>query len=542
MKTLLKLGLVLFVLTMPVSMLCEAKAQDNSVPKGLENLSIQAKNEVAEEEKYPELVSFDFKDADIKNVLRIFSHKIGVNIIAGKEVSGSITIRLNNVHWEKALELILDVSGFAYVRDGNIIKVLPATQVANENLKTEVFVIDYASAAQIKGSIDRIITERGSIQTDVRSNALIITDTPSNLYNIKRVIERLDAQTPQVLITAKIIETNMEKAKKLGIKWSSLSEYTVSIRDPQAALTNTFTSNRSGVNTESYLRTDGLQPSDEYGSTYTRTDSMSPSGNIGFGMATVQTDKFIKDTLDVDEVVTNTQAFSNVQTAILSADTFSMVLSALESADNTDIISAPQIITTDNREAFILVGEQYPIANFAYNDETGTYEATGFEYKDIGITLTVTPHINSDGYITLDVHPEISENVQSAVFASLGTSVPIISTQKVDTQVVIKDNETVAIGGLIKEKDIKDNTKVPFLGSLPIIGNAFRSKETSKEKRNLLIFITANIVNDKNFKQITEEKEKEFEAYQQNNLDEVVLFTTEAEVLKDFFGGDETAE
>lgn len=538
MKTLLKIGLVVFVLAMPVCTVVSASAQED-VPKGMENLKVSPQEPKEEQKVYPELVSFDFKDADIKNVLRIFSHKVGVNIIAGKEVSGSITIRLDNVHWEKALELILDVSGFAYVRDENIIKVLPKTQVGNENLKTEVFVIDYASAEQIKASISKMITERGSIDTDKRSNALIITDTPSNLYNIKKVIERLDAQTPQVLITAKIVETNMEKARRLGIRWSSLANYTVSVRDPSATLTNVFGTNSTGTNAESYVRTDGLQPGDEFGSTIARTDTISSGGTTVRGATTVTENLFIKDKQDIEKSVENFKNYQNLQTAILSADTFSMVLSALENADNTDVISAPQIITTDNREAFILVGEQYPIANFAYNDETGTYEATGFEYKDIGITLTVTPSINADGYITLDVHPEISENNTSAVFASLGTSVPIISTQKVDTQVVLRDNETVAIGGLIKEKDVNDNSKVPFLGSIPLIGNLFRSKEKVKEKRNLLIFITANIVNDKNSKKITAERKDAFEKYKQKNLDEVVLYTTEAEVLKNFFGSDE---
>ena len=161
-------------------------------------------------ETAPGNVTIDFKDADISNVLRILSYKSGVNIVAGKDVQGTVTIRLVDVPWEKALDVVLKTYGFAYEREANIIRVTTLENLGQEPLKTEVFNISYAKAEDVADSIKEIISERGSVRSDKRSNTVIVTDIPTNLYKIQQVIEKLDEATPQVYIEARIIETVLD--------------------------------------------------------------------------------------------------------------------------------------------------------------------------------------------------------------------------------------------------------------------------------------------------------------------------------------------
>ena len=173
-----------------------------------------------EKETAPGNVTIDFKDADIHNVLRILSYKSEVNIVAGKEVEGTVTVRLVDVPWERALDVVLKTYGFAYEREGNIIRVTTVENLGQEPLKTEVFNISYAKAEDVADSIKEIISERGSVRSDKRSNTVIVTDIPTNLYKIQQVIEKLDEATPQVYIEARLIETVLDDDEKLGIDWS----------------------------------------------------------------------------------------------------------------------------------------------------------------------------------------------------------------------------------------------------------------------------------------------------------------------------------
>ncbi|EKD28568.1 MAG: hypothetical protein ACD_79C00274G0001, partial [uncultured bacterium] len=168
------------------------------------------------------LVSFDFKDADVRNVLRIFAHKTGINIVASPDVQGSVTVKLSNVPWEKALKIILEMNDFAYVKEGNVIKVLTRDRIAQEPLKTEVIPLDFAKASQVQPVVQSMLSERGSVKVDDRANLLIITDVPSSFEPIMNVVKRLDLPTPQVLIETKLIETTLDLNKKFGFKWSFL--------------------------------------------------------------------------------------------------------------------------------------------------------------------------------------------------------------------------------------------------------------------------------------------------------------------------------
>jgi len=190
-----------------------------------------------------------------------------------------------------------------------------------------------------------------------------------------------------------------------------------------------------------------------------------------------------------------TGAASNVISAVFSADQFKLVLSALEQLNDAKIVSNPTIVTLNNTEASINVGQQYPIPSYSFNQQTGTFQVDGFTYKDIGIILKVTPQVNARGFIKLTLAPEVSQNQGTTSFGGAsGASIPIIGSRKATTQVSLKDGYTMGIGGLISTNFNKNTTKVPILGSIPIIGYLFKEDGTTNVVDNLVIFITAKTI------------------------------------------------
>jgi len=194
--------------------------------------------------------------------------------------------------------------------------------------------------------------------------------------------------------------------------------------------------------------------------------------------------------------VTNGSSFDRSTTSVLSADQIQVILSALETDTDIKLVSNPTIVTLNNSEASINIGEDYPIPKFTYNEERGTFEISDIEYKSIGINLYVTPQVNSAGFINLDIAPEVSARSGTVPLGgAAGTEVPIISTRKTKTMITIKDGYTLAIGGLMESTDTMETSKVPFLGNIPGLGRLFSSKSNSLVTRNLIIFITAKTLN-----------------------------------------------
>ncbi|MCZ6674347.1 MAG: type II and III secretion system protein [Verrucomicrobia bacterium] len=192
----------------------------------------------------------------------------------------------------------------------------------------------------------------------------------------------------------------------------------------------------------------------------------------------------------------NGTSFDRITSTVMSADQFQVVLSALENETDVKLISNPTLVTLNNSEATINIGEDYPIPKFTYNEERGTFEISDITYKSIGINLSVTPHVNSAGFINLEIEPEVSARAGTVPLGGAsGTEVPIISTRKTKTRITIKDGYTLAIGGLIESTDTRETSKVPFLGDIPFLGRLFRSNSNSLTRRNLIIFITAKTLN-----------------------------------------------
>lgn len=425
----------------------------------------------------PGNVTIDFKDADIQNVLRVISFKSGVNIVAGKDVTGLVTIRLVDVPWEKALDVVLKTYGYAYDRTDNIIRVTTLENLQREELSTEVFVLNYAVAADVDKSLKDILSERGRVRSDTRSNSVIVTDMPTVIQRISKVVARLDKSTPQVVISTKIIETTLGDSERLGIKWNVRVAATGSSRPTSfpfpSVERNTPALSRflpiGRVSTETVTNS-GSAP-------VSTTTADFPSATLARQPTFPVADKadFKFGTLDFSE--------------------FQAILEAIKERNDTKILSEPHVTTLNNQEAKILVGEIIAIPTFERNSTTGHMEITGYKDRDLGIRLTVVPQINDQNEIVVDVQPEIT-TLMGYDTLTQEIKAPHFATRSAKTQVRIKNGQTIAIGGLIKEDTVNDVTKIPILGDIPLIGQVFTHKSKTVQKTDLLFFMTVNVVTD----------------------------------------------
>ncbi len=392
------------------------------------------------------LVSLDFREADIKVVLKGLALKSGVNIVTSPEVKGTVTINLKDVPWKEALDVILETYGYASEQKGNIITVTTVEDLQKrrenktsleeqEQLITKTYQLNFSKASDIVESLINLKSERGKVTYDERTNMIIITDIEDSINLISSVILKLDATTPQVLIEAKIIETVLSDTDNLGIDWTTKVSMGGSSRDISWPF-------KIG-NTDNRFAGDVAAPTEfSYGS------------------------------LDFRQV--------------------SAVLEMLKSRTDTNILSNPRIVTLDNQTATIDIGTKYPIPGFGFNADTGTLQTQNITYKDIGILFRVTPHVSNAGYVTLDLEPEVSEISGTVAFE--GIDVPLINSKTAKTKVMVEDGNTLVIAGLIQSKDVDRVKKVPFLGDVPILGHVFRKKEQLTEKTDLIIFVTPHIV------------------------------------------------
>ncbi|MDD3374852.1 MAG: type IV pilus secretin PilQ [Candidatus Omnitrophica bacterium] len=408
-------------------------------------------------------VTLDFRDADIRNVLQILSYRSGVNIVAGPEVTGLVTIQLTNVPWKNALDVILRTYGYGYEETGSIIIVTTIENLKKlredalvladqESIITKTFILNYANASDVIVSIEKMITQRGSINFDQRTNTLIVTDSVSNVSLISDVIGRLDATTPQVLIEAKIIETTLSNSENLGIDW------TIQTAASGAKRPTTWPFTASSNN--KYVKDAKV---DEKGNPINNLDFPSPGADL-FSFGTLN--------------------FNQVQA----------VLEILSTRSNTHILSNPRIVTLNNQTANIVVGSQYPFPEYEYNKDQATMQVVDWEYKDIGVIFKVTPHVNNSGFVTLDVEPKVTAILDFVQVEN--TSVPRLSSESASTRVMIADGQTLVIAGLIKNQWTDVKKKVPFLGDIPLLGLLFQKKEKTLSKTELLIFITPHIITD----------------------------------------------
>lgn len=456
-------------------------------------------------------LSVDFPDEDIRNILRNVADLFELNIIMPETLQGKTTIKLHEVTWRQIFQNVLDPVGYTYVEDGNIIKIVAKESLNEEPVTTEVFIINYARAADILPTISSLVDgTKGKIVVDGRSNSLVITERPTRLSRIRPIIEQLDRATDQVMIESKFVEVTNNDVKNIGINWASLQSYGLGVGGLKSTFersrnqtrsngsTDNLTNNAGNTNTTTTnnSQTSGSTTSNTISSTNGTPGSASSTGTTG-GLTNTSTvagtaTTGLTDALSFLNSVTSNGNTVRDATAVFSADDFRVILSALQTQNDVKIVSNPTVVTLNNTEATINVGESDPIPNYAYNQQTGSFEVNGFTWKDIGIILKVTPQVNARGTIKLTLAPEVSQKNGVSKFGT--AELPIIATRKAVTQVSLKDGSTLAIGGLLSTQLTAGQAKVPVLGSVPILGRLFRSDTKNNQVTNLIIFITAKTV------------------------------------------------
>jgi type IV pilus assembly protein PilQ len=417
-------------------------------------------------------ISLNFQDIEIRAVLQLIADFTELNLVASDTVRGRITLRLQNVPWDQALELVLKTKGLDKRQIGNVLMVAPAAEIAERErqqieankqiaelapLSSEFVRIRYANAADIvnlfsAGSEEggSLISGRGSVVVEPRTNSLIITETALKLAEIRSLIELVDIPIRQVMIEARIVIAQSDATKNLGIEWGGayLNNDNGDIGSISGNTENVVNLNESAIN--------GTQPTLDY-----------------------------PGALLVDLGVTRNSGFA---VGFASGDLFlTAELSALEAAGEGEVVSQPKVITGDKQQALIKSGTEIP-----YQESSASGETT-VTFKDAVLSLDVTPNITPDDRIMLELQIN-QDSVGELVPSGQGGFIPSIDTTQLNTQVLVGNGETVVLGGVFKTEDIQSVNKVPFFGDLPYIGAFFRNTSTNNTKTETLIFITPRIL------------------------------------------------
>jgi len=434
-------------------------------------------------------ITLDFQNADIHNVLRIIADVSGLNIVTSDDVKGTITIRLKDVPWDQALDVILESKDLAKMEIGNVVRIAPAkiidearkrmidaqkSQEQLEPLVTSVIPLSFASTKSILESLEKnrdkekglgVLSERASVIGDERTNTLFVKDIRKNVDDFYAMIKRLDRPTPQVLIAARVVQADTNFSRGLGVQWGGA--YRNQSGRSHFGMTGISTGRElnTGAPTNLFNTTLTSVPPYQPGwsTTVYPTPRMAvnlPSGNLsGLGMT-----------------------LGRLGGSMFDLD---LRLDVGESQGEVQVISRPKIVTLDNKKASIRQGLKYP---YVVRNQEGQLST---ELKDIDLLLEVTPRISFDGSINMEI--SIKRNaVDLSITNQLGD--PGIASREVATEVIVKQGETSVIGGIIEETK-EDNVKmVPGLGRLPVIGWLFKGTNVNKRKTELLIFISPQIV------------------------------------------------
>jgi len=438
-------------------------------------------------------ISLDFQDIEVRRVLQLLADFTDINMVAADSVQGNITLRLKEVPWDQALDIVLKTKNLDKRRNGNVIWIAPVSELikAEEEeakalaqsvklapIQTEYMQLSYAKAADIEKLItqnkgasnsgssnsgstsgndkESLLSSRGSVSIDARTNTLIVNDTQPFIDKIRNMVDLLDVQVKQVMVEARIVRASTEFTKEMGVKWGVLSQ----------GITNNNHLLVGGSDTTLWDLRDP-QESDLGGYTY---DIQRPQN------------------LNVDLGVAN--AAGRIAFGLISLSDFmlDLELSALQADGYGEVISTPKVMTADKQKATVASGSQIP---YQSSEGGGANAVSTTEFIDATLSLDVTPSITPDGKVQMEL------NITSD---SPGNPTPTgqltINKNQINTNVLVENGETVVLGGIFEQETLNQQTKVPFLGDIPYLGRLFRKDMKSDNKRELLIFVTPRIVND----------------------------------------------
>ena len=412
-----------------------------------------------------ELVSFDFKDADVRDVLRILSDISGFNMVIARNVEGSVTLKLNNIPWDQALDIVLEDAGLGAVVDVNVLKIAPLKtllarqqflQQASKSVEqfkpliTKQVFINYARAEELQPLVDPILSSRGDMRIDVRTNSVLITDIPARVAQITELLQDLDTRTPQVLIEARIVQATLNFTRELGVQWGF--NYKASAE----------TGNPTGATFPSSIAAGG-------------TNVGSPFGTNG--------DSFIVD-LPAAVGTGAGGVFGLVLGSITGAYDLDIRLSALENRGDGRVLSSPKILTLDNTPARIEQGVSIPFLSVSA-------AGTQTQFVDATLRLEVTPQVTNDDRVLMSI--KVTDNAPDESLQGANGQ-PSIRRNEAETQVLSADGETIVIGGIFTRAVTENESSVPWFSRIPLFGFLFQNTSTTDQRRELIVFITPRIV------------------------------------------------
>jgi type IV pilus assembly protein PilQ len=421
-----------------------------------------------------DFISLNFEDIKVRSVLQLLAQFSGINIVTSDTINGSITLHLENIPWQQALAIILQTQTLGKKQFGNVVYIAPLKELAEQEkqqletaqqlqdlgpLSSDLIQINYGKALDIatllKTQGGSLLSTRGNVSIDGRTNTIWVQDVPSRLADIRKLIQQLDVPVKQVLIEARIVNINSNFAQEMGVRF-------------------------------------GLTRPDNLSGTLVGADSTNagviPVGNVpnAFGAA-------LNNRLNVDLPAANTGAIGGAASIGLalarigSGTLLDLELSAMESEGEGHVISSPRVITADQQAAVIQSGQEIP-----YQEATSS-GATSISFKNAVLSLSVTPQITPDGKVNLSLKVnQDSPNYNKLIGGPNG--VPAINTRSIETHVMVDNGQTIVLGGIYETQDGKIVKRVPFLGSLPVIGALFRNTTINNSRQELLIFITPKVL------------------------------------------------
>ena len=411
-----------------------------------------------------ERLSLNFQDIEVRSVLQLIADFTGINVVVSDTVRGSLTLRLKNVPWDQALDIILKTKGLAMRQSGNVMLVAPSEEIAAreklelesqkqieelEPLYSEFIQVNYAKASDLasllKSADTTLMSDRGMVTTDERTNTLLVQDTASKLVEVRQLVATLDIPVRQVLIESRIVIASNDFSRDLGVKfgWSKRTTFN---------------------NGENVMAAGGT------------LNSITGNNIINPG--------FSPDGLLVDLPVIGATSSIGLAVGKIGSYMLNLELTAMEAEGQGEVISSPRVLTSNQKTAFIQSGVEIP-----YQEATSS-GATSVSFKDAVLELKVTPQITPDDRIIMDL------DVKKDSVGEVYLGVPSIDTNEVSTQVLVDNGETLVLGGIYEQEKIEEIDRVPFFGSLPLVDWMFKNTSITNDKAELLIFVTPKIVKE----------------------------------------------
>jgi type IV pilus assembly protein PilQ len=441
--------------------------------------SLKQANAEEKKEYTGERLTLNFQDIDVRSVLQLLADTSGQNIVVSDSVAGNLTLRLQNVPWDQALDIVLRTKGLDKRRQDNVIIIGPTAELASREkaelaarkevqelspVRSEFLQVNYAKVSDLAKLIkttngkDSMLSARGSLSIDDRTNTLLVQDTAERLADIRRMVQILDVPVRQVLIEARIVVVSDTFERDLGAK--------LGISTTGSAGANLFSVSGTGA----------------------ASDSIVSSAATGAGSTAALTSAALANRYQVNLPAANVNGSFGVS-LLSGSHLIDLELSAAENEGKSETISSPRVITANQKQAIIMQGTEIPY------QESASSGATTTQFKNAVLSLKVTPLITPDNRVVLDLDVSddtVGANVQSAT----GGSVPSIDTREIQTQVLVNDGQTVVLGGILETVKSKSANKVPFLADVPVLGNLFKSTININNKTELLIFITPKILRE----------------------------------------------